>query len=81
MKLVMVFTLLENARVKTIMFYKERAKFLNLLFQDVMKFESKCIKAGVQACVRLNGTTDIQWEKIIIKDNKSNFLTLVRKPL
>ena len=55
------------------MFYKEREKFLDLLFEDITKFENKCIKAGVQACVRLNGTTDIQWEKIIVKDNKHIF--------
>ena len=66
-------TVQEARKRKTVMFYKEREKFLNLLFQDVIKFESKCIKAGVQACVRLNGTTDIQWEKIIIKDNKNIF--------
>jgi len=66
-------TVQDARKRKTTMFYKEREKFLDLLFQDITKFENKCIKAGVQACVRLNGTTDIQWEKIIVKDNKHIF--------
>jgi len=66
-------TVQDARKRKTTMFYKEREKFLDLLFQDITKFENKCIKSGVQACVRLNGTTDIQWEKIIMKDNKTVF--------
>ena len=66
-------TVQDARKRKTTMFYKEREKFLDLLFQDITKFEKKCISKGVQACVRLNGTTDIQWEKITMKDNKTVF--------
>ena len=66
-------TVQDARKRKTTMFYKEREKFLDLLFQDITKFEKKCNSKGVQACVRLNGTTDIQWEKITMKDNKTVF--------
>ena len=54
---------------KTIMFYKEREKFLSLLVKDCKAMLNRSNKYGWQACIRLNGTTDIQFEKIpVIKD-------------
>ena len=49
-------------------FYNDRASFMDQLVVDVMKFQRYCKKRGIQPCVRLNGTTDIQWENIKIGD-------------
>ena len=49
-------------------FYNDRTSFMDQLVVDVMKFQRYCKKRGIQPCVRLNGTTDIQWENIKIGD-------------
>jgi len=50
-------------------FYRDRASFMEQLYQDVKKFEAYCVKRGITPVVRLNGTTDIRWELIKGKDN------------
>jgi len=49
---------------KTEWFYRDRASFMRQLLDDILKFANYCEKRGIQPCVRLNGTTDIRWEKI-----------------
>ena len=65
------FNNVQDARTrKTTLFFTDRKEFLRLLVNDCIKFETRAIKQGVKPCVRLNGTTDIQWEKIkVIKDD------------
>ena len=45
-------------------FYRDRVGFMKQLYHDVQKFVNYCKKRNIQPCVRLNGTTDIQWELI-----------------
>lgn len=45
-------------------FYSDRTGFMAQLMQDIAKHEKSCQKRGIQAVVRLNGTTDIRWELI-----------------
>jgi hypothetical protein len=45
-------------------FYRNRGSFMAQLVEDVTKFQRYCVKRDIQACVRLNGTTDIRWELI-----------------
>ena len=47
-------------------FYRDRVGFMKQLYHDIHKFQQYCLKRGIQPCVRLNGTTDIQWENIKI---------------
>ena len=55
---------------KLIQFYTNRTQFMSDLQDDIDKFTKRCLKNGQQPCVRLNGTTDIMWEKFgIIQDN------------
>ena len=49
---------------KAQLFYNDRVEFMKLLYHDIQKFSNYCKKRGIQPCVRLNGTTDIQWELI-----------------
>ena len=45
-------------------FVRDRASFMAQLDTDLSRFVAYCRKRGVQPAVRLNGTTDIQWELI-----------------
>ena len=53
-------------------FYRDRDSFMAQLVIDVAKFANYCRKRDIQPCIRLNGTTDIRWELILI-DGKSIF--------
>ena len=54
----------QQARInKTIRYYQDRAKFMADLVLDIEKFVRYCDRKGVLPAVRLNGTSDIQWEK------------------
>ena len=53
-------------------FYRDRESFMAQLVIDVAKFANYCRKRDIQPCIRLNGTTDIRWELILI-DGKNIF--------
>ena len=62
------------ARVKkTVMFAKEREKFMQLLISDIAHGIRKAKRQGLEFVVRLNGTSDIAWEKILC-DGKHNIM-------
>ena len=48
-------------------FYSDRESFMLQLMQDIAKHQTSCEKRGIQAVVRLNGTTDIRWELIKVQ--------------
>lgn len=53
----------ENARVnKTARYFENRQTFMDGLAHDVYRFEAKCKRANIKPVVRLNGTSDIQFE-------------------
>jgi hypothetical protein len=59
------FESVKNARVsKTIYFFEERPAFLYNLRKDIAALDRKASKLGLTPAVRLNGTTDIMWERI-----------------
>ena len=58
-----VFPNINKARIrKTILLRDHKDTFLNMLRADLKRFQAYCDKRGIKACVRLNGTSDIQWE-------------------
>lgn len=62
-----VFASIPEARArKTISFLTDRDAFMLQLSQEIGRFTVKARKAGFKACVRLNGTSDIQWERLIL---------------
>ena len=61
---------------RTTLFYTDRDLFLALLVKDIEKFEVRCIKNNIKPCVRLNGTTDIQWEKIKVPKYDMNIFEI-----
>ena len=64
----------QSARMrKAQWFYNDRKSFMSQLYEDVTKFSNYCFKRGIKPCVRLNGTTDIQWENIKYDDGLNIF--------
>jgi hypothetical protein len=59
-----VFFNVQNARVKkTKWYFEDRRGFLSQLATDIHKFVKRCNKLGKRPAIRLNGTSDILWEK------------------
>jgi hypothetical protein len=51
---------------KTAWIANDRDGFMTQLVTDLASFQRYCAKRGIQACVRLNGTSDIRWELIAV---------------
>nr|BAR15192.1 Phage protein Gp37/Gp68-like protein [uncultured Mediterranean phage uvMED]BAR15218.1 Phage protein Gp37/Gp68-like protein [uncultured Mediterranean phage uvMED]BAR15274.1 Phage protein Gp37/Gp68-like protein [uncultured Mediterranean phage uvMED] len=47
---------------RTLMYFKERAKFLHMITKEIRNHEINCKKHGLKAVIRLNTTSDIMWE-------------------
>lgn len=59
------FTSVQAARIrKTKWFQADPAGFIDQLDRDLSRFENWCKRHGVKPAVRLNGTSDIEWERI-----------------
>lgn len=68
------FDSIQQARIKkTTRFVKDRANFLNDLYKDHVSLSRKAAKLGKNAVSRLNGTSDLPWHHIKVKDNKTIF--------
>ena len=68
-----VYSSIQKARIrKTLMFLDDKGAFMTELFKDIFKFQKECEDLGKLPALRLNGTSDIQWETIKIK-NKNIF--------
>ena len=67
-----MFTSVERGRMnKTNYFLGDRKKFLMQLYKEITNIVKKHEKMEEKICIRLNGTSDISWEKFKVKDNKS----------
>lgn len=59
------FSSVQQARInKTEWFFTERNDFMQQLVVDIAKLIKKANKQGLKPLVRLNGTSDIQWESV-----------------
>ena len=54
----------KSRQAKTDLFLNERDTFMAMLYKDIEKFVRFCEKKNKKPAVRLNGTSDIQWETI-----------------
>jgi len=48
---------------KTMFYLSDKIGFMGTLIKDITVFSRRQVKNGVKPCVRLNGTSDIQFEK------------------
>ena len=51
---------------KTIYFMKDRKNFLKQLIKEIKNHAEKCKREGYTPAVRLNGTSDVSWERFKI---------------
>ena len=68
-------TIQEARKRKTDLFLNDRDTFMSLLVKDIQAFIRKCERLDKKPCIRLNGTSDIQWELIPI-DNYANIFDM-----
>ena len=54
----------KSRQAKTDLFLNDRDTFMAMLYKDIEKFVRFCEKKNKKPAVRLNGTSDIQWETI-----------------
>ncbi len=60
-----VFDSVQKGRMrKSLFFINDRYEFFERLIKDINKLIKKCEKTNKKPCVRLNGTSDLTWEKI-----------------
>ncbi len=65
---------IQKARIrKTNYFYNDRAGFLLDLMQDIKKGIRLANKLGLEPVFRLNGTSDLSWEKYEMTEGKNVF--------
>lgn len=54
----------ESRKLKAQLFMRERGDYMNRLARDIVKLDARATREGLKLCVRLNGSTDIVWERI-----------------
>lgn len=63
-----VFNNVQEARIrKTKLFHDNQNYFMNLLKDDIQQLINKAYKKQLIPVVRLNGTSDITWEKVLLE--------------
>ena len=63
----------ESRKLKARLFMAHRQEYMNRLARDIVKLERKADREGLTLCARLNGSTDIAWERIsFVIDDKTN---------
>jgi hypothetical protein len=69
-----IFPSIQEARQrKTDLFLNDREEFMSQLVLDIIKFINACNRKDKKPAIRLNGTSDIQWEKIIVEGGQTIF--------
>ena len=58
----------EARKRKTKLFLEDRTTFMTDLIADITRFTNYCKKKDKLPCIRLNGTSDIQYENIFVED-------------
>jgi hypothetical protein len=66
-----------EARIKkTLRWFDDRRAFLVDIVRDIQKLESYCRRQRLTPAVRLNGTSDIPWENVILPDEGCSIMGL-----
>ena len=68
------FSNVKSARLrKAKLFNDNRGEFMAQLIQDIEKLKREAKRKNLQAVIRLNGTSDIEWENIKASEDKTIF--------
>jgi hypothetical protein len=69
------FSNVRTARInKTLRWFDDRRAFLADIVSDIAKLESYCKRHGFRPAVRLNGTSDIPWENVVLPDQGTSIM-------
>ena len=61
------FSNVQKARIaKTRLFFTDRDAFMETLFEDCKALISKAKRAGMLPCIRLNGTSDLAFHRLVV---------------
>jgi hypothetical protein len=69
-------TIQEARKRKTRLFFADRAEFMNQLAQDIRKAIKFAERKGLTPVFRLNGTSDLSWEKYEVPGTECNIFEL-----
>ena len=64
---------IQHCRItRTKLYFENRPEFMRRLYQDLRAFLRKCERENLEPAIRLNGTSDLLWEKepFPVSDNK-----------
>jgi hypothetical protein len=64
---------IQHCRIeRTKLYFEDRPEFMRRLYRDVIAFLRKCKRENLKPAIRLNGTSDLLWEKepFPVSDNK-----------
>ena len=68
---------IQRARIrKTELFYNDRTAFFNYLTQDIQKATAMAKRLGLKPVFRLNGTSDLSWEKYEVNGTGLNIFQI-----
>jgi hypothetical protein len=68
------FSNVQQARIrKSLLFLNDQQEFMRQLVEDANKFLKECARLGKKPALRLNGTSDIQWEHIKVDGHENIF--------
>jgi len=67
-----------NARVlRTITFVRDKSNYWPMLVKEIEALIRKAKRENLTPCIRLNGTSDVPWERMRIKGTKYHGLTIL----
>jgi hypothetical protein len=69
-------TIQEARKRKTRLFFADRAEFMNQLASDIRKAIKFAERKGLTPVFRLNGTSDLSWEKYEVPGTEKNIFEL-----
>jgi hypothetical protein len=68
---------IQKARIrKTKLFFEDRISFMNLLVKDIQLGIKQAAKKGLIPVFRLNGTSDLSWEKYEVLVNEQSYTNI-----
>lgn len=73
-----VYMPVQKARIaRTKFFFENRQEFMNIIVKDIQRLIKKAAKVNMQVAIRLNGTSDICWEKFKVTVNAKEYRNIM----
>lgn len=66
----------ESRKLKAQLFMKDRANYMNRLARDIIALERRAMRESLKLCVRLNGSSDLRFERIRFRPDEKTIKAL-----